>query len=98
MKYVEVEVKKKIRLDEVIRDGILFFKYIGFLEVCDEFDLSAGPDECIDTYNEIVIEVEKIAMKYGLYNDEEACADPWYELYTLWPLMDEFFRKHIIKE
>jgi len=98
MRYVEIKVKKKVCLDEVIRDGILFFKYMGFIEVCDETDLSAGPKEAIDVYNETVVEIEKIGQKYGLYDDKESCRDPWYEVNTFWPLMDEFFRKYIIKE
>jgi len=97
MRYVEIEVKKKVCLDEVIRDGLLFFKYMGFLEMCDESDLSAAPD-VIDVYNETVIEIEKIGQKYGLYDDNESCRDPWYEVNTFWPLMENFFREHIIKE
>lgn len=96
MSYIEVQVKKKVRLAEVIADGILFFKYMGFIEVCDEFNLSADPD-AIDVYNEVVAEIEKIGQKYGLYDDKESCKDPWYEVNTFWPLMDTFFREHIIK-
>lgn len=98
MRYIDIEVKetKKIPIKEVIEDGINFFNLIGFLDICDEFDLSGGPKECVDAYNEIVIKTEKLAQKYGLYDEKEACSDPWYHLYKLWPKMEEFFREQIL--
>ena len=97
-KYIEITVKevKQIPIEEVISDGIEFFKSMGFILICDESDLSAGPKEAIDVYNEIVIKVDELAEKYGLHDDSKRESDPWYELYTLWPKMEEFFKENII--
>ena len=74
----------------MIKDAIEFFKLIGFIEMCDQHDLSAGPQEVIDVYNESVVKTEELAKKHNLY-DEEACNDVWYHLYTLWPVMKDYF-------
>jgi len=96
MKYIEVCVKRKFCLDEIVRDGIYFFHLMGFIEISDRTDLSSGPKEAIDVYNETVIEIEQIGKKYGLFDEQQCAENPWYELDTLWPKMNEFFRKHII--
>lgn len=97
MRYIEVEVKetKQIPIEEVISDGIEFFRLMGFIDICDEYDLSAGPKECIDVYNEMVCKTEELAQKYGLYDLKKAQNDPWYHLYTLWPEMETFFKAQI---
>lgn len=84
-------------MNEIKKDAIKFFKLIGFIEICDENDLSAGPKEAIDVYNNIVIETEELAKKYEIYDEEKACSDPWYLLYTLWPQMKDFFLNKIYK-
>ena len=100
MKYIEIEVKqivkKQIPMNEVIEDGIEFFRMIGFIDICDETDLSAGPKEAIDVYNETVVQIDRLAEKYGLHDEEKRINDVWYELHILWPKMDKFFREHII--
>ena len=97
-KYVEVEVRetKRIPIEEVIDDGIEFFKMMGFIDICDDTDLSAGPKEAIDVYNQTVVDVDILADKYGLHDMEKRNSDPWYELHVLWPKMEEFFKEHII--
>lgn len=72
-------------------DAIKFFKTIGFIQICDKEDLSCGPQEVIDIYNEKCIELEELAKKYELYDEKQAAMDPWYDLYTLWPEMNKFF-------
>lgn len=99
-KYIEITVTvekiKQIPIEEVIYDGIEFFKLIGFISICDETDLSAGPKEAIDVYNDTVIKIDELAEKYGLHDYNKRYDDPWYELYTLWPKMEEFFKENII--
>lgn len=96
-KYVEVEVveTKRIPIEEVIDDGIEFFKMMGFIDICNETNLSIGPKEAIDVYNQTVVDVDILANKYGLH-DMEIKGDPWYELNILWPKMEKFFKEHII--
>lgn len=97
-KYIEVTVKevKQIPIEEVIYDGIKFFKLMGFIDICDATDLSAGPKECIDVYNDTVIKIEELAQKYGLYDEDKSLSDDWYDVYTLWPKMEKFFKENII--
>ena len=86
---------KVISCEEGKKDAIEFFKLMGFIEICDEYDLSAGPSETINEYNKAVIQTEELAQKYGLYNEKEACEDDWYHLYVLWPQMKKFFKKQL---
>ena len=99
-KYIEITVTveevKQIPIEEVIFDGIEFFKMIGFIDICDETDLSAGPKEAIDVYNDTVIKIDELAEKYGLHDHHKRNNDPWYELHILWPKMEEFFKENII--
>ena len=90
------QMKYGITREELIRDGIAFFKLIGFIEVCHIHDLDAGPEESIDAYNETVIAIDKLAYKYGLHNQEEMDKNVWYELHYLWPKMKKFFTEHIV--
>lgn len=76
----------------MIKDAIEFFKLIGFIEMCDQYDLSAGPQKVIDVYNESVVKTEELAKKHNLYDEEQACNDVWYHLYTLWPVMKNYFQ------
>ena len=98
-KYIEITVKeiRQIPIEDVIYDGIEFFKLLGFIEKCHEHDLQSGPSqESIDAYNETVIEIEELAQKYGLYDEYKSMSDDWYDMYTLWPKMEEFFKENII--
>lgn len=98
-KYIEitvtVEETRQIPIEEVIFDGIEFFKMIGFIDICDETDLSAGPKEAIDVYNDTVIKIDELADKYGLHDMKERNDNVWYELNILWPKMEEFFKENI---
>lgn len=97
-KYIEITVTveevRQIPIEEVIYDGIEFFRMIGFIDICDETDLSAGPKEAIDVYNDTVIKIDELAEKYGLHDNSKRY-DPWYELNVLWPKMEEFFKENI---
>lgn len=99
-KYIEITITveeiKQIPIEEVIFDGIEFFKMIGFIDICDETDLSAGPKEAIDVYNDTVAKIDELAKKYGLHDYHKRSNDPWYELHILWPKMEEFFKENII--
>ena len=94
--YIEVTIKrtKLIPMEEVIEDGIKLFKLLGFYEKSVETDLYCGA--AVEETNDVLIEIEKIAMKYGIYDEEKACNDPWYHDYTLLPQIEKFFREKII--
>lgn len=94
--YVEIETKtvKKIPIDEVINDGIKVFKLLGFYEESVRTDLYCG--EAVEETDNVLIKIEQIAIKYGIYNEEKACNDPWYHDHILLPKIEEFFRKEII--
>lgn len=90
MNYIYFSVTKKDKA-KIKKDAVKFFKLIGFIEICHEYDLECGPDETINEYNQTVIEIQKLAKKYGLYDEKKDMNDPWYDLYTLWPEMKEYF-------
>lgn len=95
-----IEIKKTtteiIPIEIVINDCIKFFKMFGFYEISYDKDLAYGPT--VDETNEIVIELEQLAMKYGLYNEEKACNNPWYHDHNLFPKMIEFFKENCFKQ
>lgn len=95
-----IEVKRStieiIPMETVMCDCVEFFKMFGFYEISHDKDLACGP--AVDETNEIIIKLEHLAMKYGLYNEEEACSDPWYHEYNLFPKMIEFFKENCFKQ
>lgn len=90
----KIQKTKRIPIKEVIKDGIKLFKLLGFYEKSVETDLYCG--DAVEETNDVLIEIEKIAMKYGIYDEEKACNDPWYHDYTLLPEIEKFFKEKII--
>lgn len=92
--YIEIKktVIEKIPIKTVINDCIKFYELLGFYKISHATDLACGP--AVDETNEAIIDIEQIGMKYGLYNDKEACSDPWYHDEVLIPKMEKFFKEN----
>ena len=95
---IKKELKEKIYKYEIkritpymVNDAIKFFKELGYYNILEETELAFGP--FVEESNESLIEIEKIAQKYKLYDIEKAQHDPDYHWNTLIPKCKRFFKE-----
>lgn len=77
---------------EFQKDKVRFEWLMDFIDVCHEHEFQCKLNFMIDAYNNAVLELDKLATKYNLHNENRY--DPWYELHDLWPRMKKFFNSN----
>lgn len=80
------------KIQEFKNDRGTFRWMMEFIDICHEHDLNSKSKVTIDAYNNAVLELDKLATKYNLHNNNKR-SDAWYELHYLWPKMSKFFNE-----
>lgn len=91
LKNIEIHVEI-YPMEEIIEDGIKFFKNVGFYKGIYEYDIKGynKTDKATSTIQEII---EEIAQKYNLYGNEWETEVEYFDKYII-PRLEKFFMEN----